>query len=59
MRDLISVSGEAKVAEGRVDALGDRVELVRGRLEQVQGSLEQGSQGWGMAIGQKGQGELA
>lgn len=59
MRDLVSVSGEAKVADGRVNALGDRVELVRGRLEQVQGSLEQGTKGWGMANGQKGQGELA
>ena len=59
VRDLMSVSGEAKVAEGRVDALGDRVELVRGRLEQVQGSLEQGTKGWGMEDVQEEKGELA
>jgi hypothetical protein len=48
VRDLIAVSGEAKLAEGKVDALGERVESVRGRLEEVQGALTVGMKGWRM-----------
>lgn len=59
VKDLLQVSGEAKVAEGKVDKLGEMVDAVRGSLEEVQSGLREGMDGWGMKVEARGKGDLA
>ncbi|KAL7414574.1 hypothetical protein BDY24DRAFT_414289 [Mrakia frigida] len=51
VKDLTEVSGEAKLAEGKVDVLGERVDSVRGTLEEVQSGLKKGMEEWKMEVG--------
>ena len=59
IRDLIAVAGEAKIAEGKVEVLGERVDGVRGTLEEVRSGLKEGMEGWKMSAGGVESGELA
>jgi len=53
------VAGEAKIAEGKVEVLGERVDGVRGTLEEVRSGLKEGMEGWKMSAGGVESGELA